>query len=109
MRLKKLIVAFVFCLTNISAAGERDVSEMVAPLYHHTADLALLDKNQQKELIESRRRIESLGVYELTNFADSARISLKTHDTKYTEKQKAYKRLLLWYIEERLKVLSASK
>jgi hypothetical protein len=108
MKLKKIIVIFMVCFTCVSASGGGGcTAAAAAALYDPEADQALLNKDQKRELVRAQEKIESYGVTALLNLRDSVKFSLKTHDVEYSEKQKAYKRLLLWYMEERLKILGA--
>jgi|GEM_PF-2991470 len=106
MKLKKIIVIFMVCFTCVSASGGGGcAAAAAAALYDPEADQALLSKDQKRELVSARGKIESYGAIMLRNLKDSVELSLRTHDAEYSEKQKAYKRLLLWYMEEQLKIL----
>lgn len=72
--------------------------------YSPESDLALINKDQQRELERMKREIESEEVKScLENRKDSLQTSLRTHHATYTDRQKAYKRLVVWYIDQRLK------
>jgi hypothetical protein len=106
MELKTIIVVFMVCITGVFAsAGGGCAAGAAASVYNPDEDHALLNKDQKREIVRARRKIESYGVTALCNLRDSVKFSLSTHDAEYSEKQKAYKRLLLWYMEERLKIL----
>lgn len=72
--------------------------------YSPEGDLALINRDQQRELERMKREIESEEMMRcLENRKDSLQTSLMTHRFTYTDRQKAYKRLVVWYIDQRLK------
>lgn len=73
-------------------------------------DLLKLNKDQKRELAKmiEHIRAETHSPY-LENKKDSLQTSLVTHDAAYTLGQKAYKRLLIEYINQQLEELSSKK
>lgn len=105
MNLKSRAVSFFFFLIGPISATEATSVERDPSLYDPKVDERMLCKDQRSQLLKTMTEIDGDGVFYLSNRKESLQLSLKTHDKDYTEAQKAYKRILLWHIEQRLRGL----
>lgn len=106
---KTCLLMFAMILSQLShtygaAAITSGFESFFVGEYNAAADIALIDKHQSKQLEKEKSSIHSMRfAKQLVNQRDSIAHSLEVRKGIFGEHQKAYRRLVIWEIEKRIK------
>jgi hypothetical protein len=106
---KQLLILICLFVPYVWAADD-----ILGKDYTPTKDLALIDKQQRSCFAKERSQSQSaldinFSVYVLRNRISSLVANLREHPDRYSRKQKAYKRLLIWYHQCQMRGLEATE